>query len=454
MTRFAAEFRAAAFLHCISPCLPLDHPLSVSVKLEHLPLSGMRTAGYASRSRLTPLTALGGVLSVSMCALSIWSFGVAERNRHKLTSPMSKQIALPLWAKSSSSKVLAKQAELSMSTPISSVSIAENATIQYTRQELADAERILLEALQAVKDSCNEGKNSKPRGIGKEFPDPPKEIVVQMSKLWTQAVESYDVKIEQLGKKTTAATLPLAQPRFVPHEFSCFSQNTEDGILLYIFAKIRAQTKRAVEACSGVGHENNIANLAVMHGWETVMIDGDPQNSRHAHLYFSQDKMPTTMSKPRFINSRITAENINDLISGQGFGGEIDLFSLDMDGMDYWIWRALTVVQPRVVVVEIQELWGPREVKTRPYRADFVASGIPTMGASIGAFSKLAASKGYRLIGCMGLGFNAFYMKNGTAEAEFPAYEPEGCFVHHKGKWAQVIAERKAQAMQYDWVDV
>jgi len=64
-------------------------------------------------------------------------------------------------------------------------------------------------------------------------------------------------------------------------------------------------------------------------------------------------------------------------------------WSLDMDGMDYWIWEAIEVVNPRVVVVEYQDMLGPDNALTVPYRDDFnayvypVTQGMPNFcGAS------------------------------------------------------------------------
>jgi hypothetical protein len=47
----------------------------------------------------------------------------------------------------------------------------------------------------------------------------------------------------------------------------------------------------------------------------------------------------------------ITAENINELIGDWGTG-EIDLLSIDIDGNDFYVWQALKVINPRVVVIE------------------------------------------------------------------------------------------------------
>jgi len=107
-----------------------------------------------------------------------------------------------------------------------------------------------------------------------------------------------------------------------------------------------------------------------------------------------------------------------------------------------------------VVVVEIQEVWGWTEFRTRPYRPDHVSYSIPEMGASIQAFSYLADKKGYRLIGCMEAGFNAFYLRKDLGVEEFGGdYSPEGCFWHWTPDWTRTIMERKEMAFDHDWVD-
>ncbi len=61
-----------------------------------------------------------------------------------------------------------------------------------------------------------------------------------------------------------------------------------------------------------------------------------------------------------------------------------------------------------------------QDSKTRPYKADFSASGIAQMGASIAAFNVLAKFRGYRLIGCVTAGFNAIFLRNDIAPDAFP----------------------------------
>jgi hypothetical protein len=48
----------------------------------------------------------------------------------------------------------------------------------------------------------------------------------------------------------------------------------------------------------------------------------------------------------------VTRDNVNGLIEKVGIAGDIDLLSIDVDGMDYWIWDAVAVISPRVVIIE------------------------------------------------------------------------------------------------------
>lgn len=255
-------------------------------------------------------------------------------------------------------------------------------------------------------------------------------------------------------------SFPSTPQRFASIEFKCYSQNTEDGILLAIFAAIGTTNKRAVEIAGGLGWENNAINLVVNFGFDALFFDGDPGNTRCAKNFLRQHEA-TRDRVDRGVwwsSDFVTRENINALIyNTTQWEGEIDLFSLDMDGVDWWIWDALVVVRPRVVVVEIQELWGPDEIKTRPYRADHVSPEIAAMGASLGAFAWLAAEKGYRLVGCIKQGFNAFFVREDVpgVDAVFGRgqYAREGCFAHVDDAWRGVLEERRKRAGGYDWVD-
>jgi hypothetical protein len=118
-------------------------------------------------------------------------------------------------------------------------------------------------------------------------------------------------------------------------------------------------------------------------------------------------------------------------VSRHGVSGEIDLLSLDMDGVDYWIWKALTVVSPRVVILEFNAAWGPQRSVAIPYESDFRIdySRVPLYcGASLPAFVNLGKQKGYRFVGAERSGINAVFLRSDVGAEYFPAQSAVDCF--------------------------
>jgi len=206
--------------------------------------------------------------------------------------------------------------------------------------------------------------------------------------------------------------------------FRKYSQFEEDGILLYIFSIIPLINRKCVEICAGEGRECNTANLIINHGWWGYLFDGDEENVKDGIQFFTKNK-DTFLYQPRFTRAWITAENVNHLIEGAGVRGPIDLLSLDIDGMDYWVWKAITVIEPQVVVCETHNPIPPDRALTVPYDPQFISPSPDYRGASLAAMCKLAQEKGYRLIGTHRFGFNAFFIKNGVGEEFFPEVQPE-----------------------------
>jgi hypothetical protein len=157
-------------------------------------------------------------------------------------------------------------------------------------------------------------------------------------------------------------------PDFSDVEFSSYSQNGEDGIILLIFSVIGAKSKRVVEICAGDGIECNAANLIINHGWSGLLFDGNADLIKQGKLFFEKPTGAHRLRRlpPTLVHAWITTENVNNLISENGFSDEIDLLSLDMDGVDYWIWKAIKCVSPRVVVLEYNNRWNEyRENETK-----------------------------------------------------------------------------------------
>jgi len=254
---------------------------------------------------------------------------------------------------------------------------------------------------------------------------------------------------EALGQ----ANAPLM--RFEDVELRVYSQNGEDGILLYLFSLIGMKSYRCVEIGAGDGSQCNTSNLIINHGWTGLLLEGDARLAAQGKRFFT-DHPDTSVYPPMLVHVWITRENVNELLAMHGFEGEIDLLSLDIDGVDYWIWDAIDRVSPRVVVAEVQVIWGDDRAVTVPYRPDFVAQFVEGFGvysgASLPAFVKLGRRKGYRLVGCQRYGFNAFFMREGVGEDMFPEVPVAACLQHPFVAWARdrflpMVRDRQ-------WVDV
>lgn len=206
-------------------------------------------------------------------------------------------------------------------------------------------------------------------------------------------------------------------------EFRTYSQNCEDGLLLYIFSLIGMGGRRSVEVCAGNGIECNSANLIIHHGWQSLLVDGNSDLIYEGQQYYARHPN-TRRTPPKLLCSWITCETINRIIQDNGFNGDLDLLVIDMDGVDYWIWKAIDVVKPRLVVLEYNNRWPESESVSVPYAPDFVTKEHPGpgnlvyFGASLGAFHKLANEKGYRLIGANSENTNAFFLRN-SVDAPF-----------------------------------
>jgi len=215
-------------------------------------------------------------------------------------------------------------------------------------------------------------------------------------------------------------------PSFQDVGFRKYSQHEEDGILLYLFALLGTTNRRCVEICAGDGRECNTTNLIVNHGWWGCLFDGGEQNVQMGRRFFARNK-DTFAVPPVFTQAWVTAENVNQLIGDAGASGQIDLLSLDIDGMDYWVWKALSVIRPRVVVCETHTPIPPELALTVPYDPKFVCESEHFRGASLAAMCKLGREKGYRLVGTHRYGFNAFFVQNGLGEALLPEVTAASC---------------------------
>jgi len=229
----------------------------------------------------------------------------------------------------------------------------------------------------------------------------------------------------------------LAKPRhadpkrLLRYGFKVYSQCDEDGIIQEIFNRIGIANRTFIEFGVQNGAECNTAML-LLAGWRGLWIELSgaeiAQIRRNLASFIQEGRL-------KAVESRVTAENVNALFERAGYVGEIDLLSIDIDYNDYWVWKAIEIVKPRVVVIEYNATLRPPLSVVVPYAPDVAWNGNNYFGASLAALVRLGDSKGYRLVGCSISGVNAFFVRDDLCGDRFlePAtaeehYEPARYF--------------------------
>lgn len=195
-------------------------------------------------------------------------------------------------------------------------------------------------------------------------------------------------------------------------EFKVFSQFGEDGILQYLIHEtgILPCEQTFIEFGVQDYSESNTRFLMMNNHWKGLIIDGSKQymdSVRNQDIYWRHDLTA--------VDAWIDRDNINALIGDSGFHGDVGILSVDIDGNDYWVWNNIEVINPVIVVVEWNSVFGAEHAITVPYDPVFQREkkhySCLYWGASIRAFEYLAARKGYALLCSNSAGNNLFFVR-------------------------------------------
>jgi len=240
--------------------------------------------------------------------------------------------------------------------------------------------------------------------------------------------DSHRLHVDEYLRKNLYENPKYADPkRLGRFEYQVYSQNGEDGIIHEIFKRIGTTNKFFFEFGVESGIECNSLAL-LLAGWQGCWLDGNPAYVRAANKKFAQS---VSDKKLEIRETFITAENIEELLSSVSAPRDLDLLSIDIDGNDYWVWKAISNYSPRVVVIEYNPTFRPPIEFSMSYDAKKKYSGYSHFGASLKTLELLGSKKGYRLVGCNFHGVNAFFVREDLVEDRFAApftaehhYEP------------------------------
>ena len=197
-------------------------------------------------------------------------------------------------------------------------------------------------------------------------------------------------------------------------EFRVYSQWGEDGILEWLIRNLPISSHCFVEFGVEDYTESNTRFLVQHRYWKGLVIDCDPENVRAI-----RDNSLSWRHDLTAVCSFVTRDNINRILEENEFTDTTGVLSIDIDGNDYWIWEAIEVIVPDIVVCEYNAVLGDIHPVTIPYQDNFQRTKAHHSnlywGTSIMALCALALRKGYVLVGSNMAGNNAFFVRRELA---------------------------------------
>lgn len=195
-------------------------------------------------------------------------------------------------------------------------------------------------------------------------------------------------------------------------EFSGFSQNGEDGIIEYLTRHLKLPNRYFVEIGASDGIENNTTWLALAQRYPGMMIEGDSVASEWCR-YWLTPLCPGLVCQNIFVSREAIAQ-FRQLLQHH----DPDVFSVDIDGNDYYVVEALLDdgLRPKIAVVEYNSAFGPDvplSVKYDPQFAKHEGHGHGRnlyFGCSIAAWKQIFSQHGYEFVTVDQNGVNAFFV--------------------------------------------
>lgn len=200
-------------------------------------------------------------------------------------------------------------------------------------------------------------------------------------------------------------------------ELQVFSQWGEDGILDFLCDSLGITKPRILEFGAGDFTECNSRYLAESRSASVVAVDARKDLLR---VLERGSLMWRTTVHPliRFLTPTNAADVFTEAQHLLG-GSPPDIFSLDLDGVDYWIMETLDLSGVKIILVEYNPLFGAKCAVSVPKSEKFDRRkehySWLYFGASLRAWIHLLGTRGYEFIGANRQGNNAFFVHRSSA---------------------------------------
>ena len=188
-----------------------------------------------------------------------------------------------------------------------------------------------------------------------------------------------------------------------------YSQNDEDGIIEFLISALGLASGYFVEI--GVGPPSSVMTADGGYRRGSLEQDGLEANCRlllergwHGFM-LDAEKYPDGAG---VFQEFVTALNVNHVLQRHQCPSEVDIFSLDIDGQDFWVWMNL-ILRPKIMIIEYNGELDFDESLVVPFDTGFRWDYTYYQGASLLALKKLGESKFYSLVHANGV--NAFFVR-------------------------------------------
>ncbi|KAK3276220.1 hypothetical protein CYMTET_15694 [Cymbomonas tetramitiformis] len=189
-------------------------------------------------------------------------------------------------------------------------------------------------------------------------------------------------------------------------EHKVFSQNGEDGVLEALFAELGTTNRFYVEFGTWDGVELNTRALGERSTppWHGLLMDDVYEDAGFG-----------------IKRETVTVDNLVSLLRKYEVPKEPDLFSIDTDCYDFWLFEAILASPEfslRVFVLEVNAGLVPPLSVTIPHPKEPAAAGLAScqhttwFGASVVAYHTLARAYGYSMVFCESQGVNCFFVRD------------------------------------------
>ena len=198
-------------------------------------------------------------------------------------------------------------------------------------------------------------------------------------------------------------------------DYKVFSQTGEDGIIDYLLYSLNIKVPKFVEIGVGDYRESNTRYIFQKNCSRGLIVDKNKNLEKKVSKIVKLWKGDLTI-----IETAVTSENILHILNSNDFDNNLDVFSLDVDGIDYWILEVLPEKLSKIVVLEYNPTFGPNLEVTIPNLKYFDRKkyhySCLCWGASLKALIKLMNQRKYVFVGSNIACFNAFFVLESEVE--------------------------------------